>query len=141
MTEWIDRLGDPWSIIIGLAAFLIISNWLWINALYPLWKATKGFVEQRQRQNKLNEFADHWQTPEEVALDADRWETLRTIADAFKPNGKLSLVDEVRGAAADRKAIKARLEEIENKIDEFIIARKNGGHRWNDPHIEPDDDT
>lgn len=134
LTELLPNVADPWHIVLELVIVLAAAAWVWSKALKPAWRFLTGVVNQRDRQNKLNKFADHWRDMDDVQRDAARWEILREIADQFKPNGGETLYDKVAQAAKDRAEIRADIEEIKNLLEVHIVERRNGGRRKTDPH-------
>ncbi len=114
----IDLLGDltnPVAVIIDLFILLIVSNWLWKNAFRPGYLAVQGFVMQRERQDTLNEIADH-----------------------FRPNSGASLWDQIQSMKTCQSELKDDIADIKNLIEVHIADRRRGGRRWSDvPQCEP----
>ena len=110
MLELIQALPDPWVFLIEAAIVVTLGVLLWRNALQPLWLAVRAFVEHRERQEVLAEIADH-----------------------FKPNGGASLWDRIIGIERTLDKLTEGQEKIANEFETFIMDRKPGGRRRNDP--------
>lgn len=110
MLELIQALPDPWVFLIEGAIVLTLAVLLWRNALHPLWLAVRAFVEHRERQEVINEIADH-----------------------FKPNGGASLWDRITAIERRLESLAEGQEKIVNEFETFIMDRKPGGRRRNDP--------
>lgn len=110
MIELLGDLTNPVALVIDGIIIVVVGNWLWKNAIQPTWRAVRGFVKQKERQEVLNEIADH-----------------------FRPNGKSSLPEQVTQILKRLDSLEDGQEAIGNKIDIFIADRQPGGRRHTDP--------
>jgi hypothetical protein len=92
------------------AGAAVILEQLWLKVLVRVWR----FVKYGERH-----------------VQADP--VLLEIAEQFKPNSGASLYDQVCAIRRTAQRNSDAIQEIDNKIDVFILGMQMGGGRFNDP--------